>query len=164
MFDFNKLPDIMYFGASKQMSMLKNRVFLTPHIGIASLFIINIDDLFNSFPKGYKTSCNISYRQWDWPNDILAEPLATVNVTHNIAAFASESSKGKSSGYIHAVDVSSVKDRLSLFTTNNPDREVVYNGDEPLIIIKCISHTVRWDFNFCSDNVMKHGIGVAEKT
>ena len=163
MLDFNKLPDIMYFGTSKQMSVLKNRVFLTPHIGIASLFIINTDDLFNSFPKGYKTSCNISYRQWDWPNDLLAEPLAVVNATHNIPAFENLPSKGESSGYIHVVDTSNIKDRLSLFTTNNPDREVIYNGDEPLTIVKCIPHTLQWDFRFCSDDVRKHGIGIAGK-
>ena len=40
MFDFNDLPDIMYFGSSKQITELKIRVFLTPHKGLASLFII----------------------------------------------------------------------------------------------------------------------------
>lgn len=56
MLDYQKLPNIMYFGASKQFHELNGRVFLTPYIGIASLFIINIPDLF---PKGYQIKCNI---------------------------------------------------------------------------------------------------------
>ena len=157
------LPDIMYFGSSKQITELKNRVFLTPHIGIASLFIIDTDDFFRTFPKGYKTSCNISYHQWDYSNDLLEEPLDMVNASHNIVVFENEASKGQSSGYIHVVDISNVKDKLSLFDTNNPDREVIYNGNQPLTIIKCFPHTVNWDFSFSHDNVKRHGVGTAEK-
>ena len=157
------LPNVMYFGASKAMTELKDQVFLTPHIGIASLFIINTDDLFARFPKGYCYHCNISYRQWDYPNDRLAEPLQMVNAFHNIAELASERYEGQSSGTIHAVDISGVKDKLSLFTTNDPDREVVYHGDTPLTVIKHIPNTVRWDFCFCGDDVRKHGLGTVIK-
>ena len=94
----SELPNIMYFGSSKQIHELKNRVFLTPYIGIASLFIIDNSDLF---PKGYSISCNLGYRQWNYSNDLLAEPLKMVNVRHNIVAFENETFKGKSSGYIH---------------------------------------------------------------
>ena len=163
MFDFNELPDIMYFGASKQMSILKGRVFLTPYMGIASLFIIDKNDLFRSFPKGYKTRCNISYRQWGYSNDLLLKPLEIVNAYHNIVVFENESSKGVSCGYIHVVNINNVKDKLSLFDTNNPDREVIYSGEEPLTIINCIPHTVKWDFCFSQEDVKRHGIGIAEK-
>ena len=159
MLNYNELPDIMYFGSSKQFNELKNRVFLTPHIGIASLFIIG-DELF---PEGYAINCNIGYRQWSWSNDLLTEPLQTVNVTHNISAFENETFKGQSSGYIHVVNISNVKDRLSLFVTNDPNREVIYNGEEPLTIIKCIPHSLKWDFSFCQENLKEHGVGTAEK-
>ncbi|MDR0292638.1 MAG: hypothetical protein LBH95_00600 [Oscillospiraceae bacterium] len=154
------LPDTMYFGSAKQIKELRNRVFLTPHIGIASLFIINTGDLF---PKGYICKCNISYRQWTYSNDLLAEPLKTVNALHNIVAFEKETFSGQSSGYIHVVDISKVKDRLSLFDTNDPDREVIYYGEEPLMIMKRIPHTVRWDFTFNRDDVKRFGMGTAEK-
>ncbi len=163
MINVDKLPDTMYFGSSKRFDILKGRVFLTPHIGIASLFIIDINDLFEAYPKGYKTSCNISYRQWSYPNDLLTKPLEEVNVYHNIAAFEKEFGEGKSSGFIHTVDITYVKDKLSLFTTNNPDREVIYNGDEPLTIIECIPHTVKWDFKFNPEDVKLNGVGTAEK-
>jgi hypothetical protein len=160
MLNYNDFPDTMYFGSPKQILELKKKVFLTPHIGIASLFIINDNDLF---PKGYRINCNIGYRQWSYPNDLLAEPLKTANVLHNIAAFKNETFKGQSSGYIHVIDISKIKDKLSLFVTNNPDREVIYNGEEPLVIVKFISHTVQWDCKFSQDEAERHGIGTAEK-
>jgi hypothetical protein len=86
-----------------------------------------------------------------------------VNVLHNIVEFEGETFMGQSSGYIHVVDISKVKGKLSLFDTNDPDREVIYNGEEPLIIIECIPCTVEWDFSFCQDVVKKHGIGTAKK-
>jgi len=158
MLNYNELPDIMYFGATKQILELKSRVFLTPHMGIASLF--TIDGLF---PNGYRINCNIGYRQWNYSNDLLTEPLKTVNVLHNITALKNETFEGQSSGYIHVIDISKVKDKLSLFVTNDPDREVIYNGDTPLNIVKIISHTVKWDFNFSQDEVEKYGVGTIEK-
>jgi len=89
--------------------------------------------------------------------------LKKVNVTHNIPDFENETFEGQSSGYIHVINISKVKDKLSLFVTNNPDREVIYNGEEPLIIVKYIPHTVQWDFNFSQDDVKQFGIGTAEK-
>ena len=163
MFNYNDLPDTMYFGSSRQITELKNKVFLTPYKGIASLFIIDIDDFFRTFPKGYRTSCNVSYKQWGYPNDLLIEPLDEVNAYHNIVFFENESSKGQSSGYIHVIDITNIKNRMSLFTTNNPDREVIYSGDEPLTITQCFPHTVKWDFSFSHDDLRIHGVGTAEK-
>jgi len=162
MMNHDDLPDIMYFGAANQISELKGQVFLTPHIGIASLFIIDTDDLFREF-KGYEISCNLSYRQWSYPNDLLDEPLKKVNVGHNIVDFENRTCSGMSSGYIHVVDVSKVKDKLTLFTTNDPDRELIYSGDEPLPIIQYIPHTLEWDFCFCAEDVKIHGTGTARK-
>ncbi len=159
MINQNDLPDIMYFGSSKPINELKGRVFLTPHIGIASLFIIDIGDLF---PKGYRTRCNLSYRQWNMPNDMLTEPLNMVNIVHNIVFYENKIFKGQSSGYIHAIDITNVKDKLTLFTTNDPDREVVYSGEEPLTIISITPHTLLWELAFHASEARKHGVGVAE--
>lgn len=88
--------------------------------------------------------------------------FTTYNVIHNIADFKHKTFTGISSGYIHVIDISNVKDKLSPFD-NNPDREVIYTGEQPLTIIKYIPHTVQWDFNFSHEEVEKHGIGLAEK-
>ncbi len=160
MLDINNIPDTLYFASSKKISELKDQVFLTPHIGIASLFIIDTNDLF---PKGYEINCNLGYRQWDYPNNLLSEPLKHINVLHNIVSFKNKVFKGYSSGYIYEIDVNQVKENLSLFISNNSDREVIYNGDNALNIIQCIPHTVQWDFTFSEYEVNKHGIGTAEK-
>jgi len=163
MIDHKTLPDTMYFGASKQMSELKGKVFLTPYIGIASLFVIDKNDLFAQFPKGYRRSCNISYRQWNYSNDLLSMPLKMVNATHNITEHKNETFEGQSSGYIHVIDITGVKDKLSLFTTNDQDREVIYNGDEPLVIMERIPITVQWDFKFSEADVKIYGAAIVEK-
>jgi hypothetical protein len=160
MLNNHSLPDTMYFGSPKRISELKNKVFLTPYMGIASMFIIDKENLF---PKGYQTSCNLSYRQWHSLNNLLLEPLKMVNIVHNITAFENDVFEGQSTGYIYVVDITDVKDRLTVFVTNNPDREVIYNGEEPLIITKHILHTLRWDLSYNSDEVKKHGVGVAQK-
>jgi hypothetical protein len=160
MLNQKELPNIMYFGSSKKIGELKNKVFLTPLIGIASLFVICDNDLF---PKGYNVNCNLGYQQWSFSNNLLTEPLKIVNVLHNIVAFENETFEGQSSGYIHVIDINNVKDKLSLFVTNDPDREVIYNGEEPLTIIKIIPHTVQWNFSFNENEVNSHGVGTAEK-
>ena len=86
----------------------------------------------------------------------------TVNATHNIEAFKGEPSQGKPKGCIHVVDVSNVKDRLPLFTSNNPGREVIYNGEKPPPILEIIPHALFWDFKFCRENTEKYGFGAAE--
>ena len=155
-----ELPDIMYFGASNPKSELKDTVFLTPHMGIASLFVIDVDDLF---PEGYAVNCNLSYRQWHFPNHMLMKPLDEVNVLHNIPAFEHTVLSGVSNGYIHTIDIRKHKEKLTLFETNDPDREVVYHGGEPLTILACTPCTVRWDFSFSPAEVKKHGAGSAIK-
>lgn len=52
---------------------------------------------------------------------------------------------------------------MSLFVTNDPDREVIYMGEKPLNIISCISHTIEWTLNFSQAEVEKNGVGTAEK-
>ena len=161
MFDSMKLPNIMYFGASKRMDELKGQVFLTPHLGIAALFIIDVDDLF---PKGYETQCNLSYDQWDFPNELLEKLPERVNVRHNMVEFEDAIFKGEARGYIHKVDISRVKDKLSLFETSNPDREVIYHGDEPLPILEIIPCALEWDFTFSAAAVKKFGAGIVKRT
>jgi len=148
------LPDTMYFGAPRWVGELKNRVFLTPYMGIASLFIIDKNDLL-----AFAGNCsfNLGYRQWYCPNDQLKEPLKVVNMIHNIKELENEVFTGRSCGYIYEVDIHNVKDKLSQFVTNDPGREVIYTGEEPLPIVKCTPHSLRWDFRFDPEEAGKHG-------
>lgn len=147
----------MYFGTPNEIKELKGRVFLTPHIGIASLFIINKEELPIE-SRGY--SFNIGYRQWLFPNEKLQKPLSAVNMIHNIRELSDQVLTGQSKGYIYAIDINDIKDELSLFVTNDPDREVIYNGGKPLKIMECITHTLDWDFTFDQEEENKHGLAV----
>lgn len=156
MFDFNLLPNIMYFGASKEYKELKGQVFLTPYLGIASLFIIDTSDLF---PKGYDVMCNLDYEEWYYDKRLLLNPLINTTVTHNISEWKNEIFTGHYSGYIHVIDISHIKDKIALYNTNDPEREVVYNGDISLKIIDVIPHTINWSFKYSIDNFIKNGFG-----
>lgn len=145
----------MYFASPNEIKELKGRVFLTPHIGIASLFIINKEEL-PAESRGY--SFNIGYRQWSFPNEKLQQALSTVNMIHNIRELSKQVLTGQSKGYIYKIDVNDIKDELSLFVTNDPDREVIYNGEKPLKIMDCITHTLDWDFTFDQEEENKYGL------
>lgn len=147
----------MYFGSPNEIKELKKRVFLTPHMGIASLFIINKEELPME-SKGY--NFNIGYRQWMFPNEKLQKPLSNVNMIHNIRELSDRVLTGQSKGYIYTIDVNDIKEKLSLFVTNDPDREVIYNGEKTLKIIDCITHTLNWDFVFDQEEENKHGLAV----
>jgi len=137
---FNKkIPDIMYFGSDKRVSDLRGRVFLSPHIGIASMFIIPKGSIKSL--KGY--SYNKEYEEWNYPNSKLQQPLSSVNIRHNVPNIKKEET-GESSGYIYKINVSKVKDKLRPFVTNNMDREVIYEASEPLEIIEVIPHRLKW--------------------
>lgn len=148
------LPDIMYFGSPKQMNELSGRVFLTPHMGIASLFTIDIGNL-RKLTMDY--SYNVGYLQWHYPDSKLQKLLDMVNMTHNIRELQDNVYSGESSGFIHAVNMTRYKDRITLFVTNDSNREVIYNGIESLDIISVTPHRLHWDFRFDEGEVEKHG-------
>ncbi len=148
------LPDIMYFGSPRQVNELSGRVFLTPHMGIASLFTIDLGNL-RKFTMDY--SYNVGYLQWHYPDSKLQKLLDMVNMTHNIRELQDNVYSGESSGFIHAVNMTRYKDRITLFVTNDSNREVIYNGIESLDIISVTPHRLHWDFSFDEAEVEKHG-------
>lgn len=161
------LPDKLYFSSSVKMDKLTGRVFLTPHIGIASLFIVNLKPVMRDYFAKYadheltKFNYNSGYEEWNWDNDKLQKPLDMIHINHNVPEYT-QVETGSSSGFIHVVDISSVKDQLKTFVTNNPDREVIYEGNETLPIIEVIPHTVNWEINYNESNTIEHGKGFVE--
>lgn len=161
------LPDKLYFASSVKMDKLTGRVFLTPHIGIASLFIVNLKPVMRDYFAKYadheltKFNYNSGYEEWNWDNDKLQKPLDMIHINHNVPEYT-QVETGSSSGFIHVVDISSVKDQLKTFVTNNPDREVIYEGNETLPIIEVIPHTVNWEINYNESNTIEHGKGFVE--
>lgn len=153
-----KLPDKVYHGSPNRIFEIKEGSFLTPHIGIASIFIVDKKDLSHytrSIP-----SYNIGYEQWDWNDEQLQSPLEYLNITHNIQKL-DKTYYGKSSGFIYEIDISKVKDKFKTFVTNDENREIIYTGKEPLKISKAIKHSIKWDFKFSQKDADVFGIAEA---
>ena len=169
-YSMNNLPDKMYFGSKNKLTQLKEeKLFLSPYIGIASIFIVDRNNIIREmmkeqlgeYPKHY--TGNIGYKEWDsLSNDELKEPLKFVHMTHNYIDLKGKKT-GESKGYIYEIDISNIKDKLKLFVTKNANREVIYTGKEPLIPNRIIHHTIKWSIEFDEDNYNKHGKGIFEK-
>ncbi len=151
------VPNVLYFGSARRHDQLSGRVFLTPYKGIASLFCLDVDVLA-PYIEGYL--CNLDYPAWYWPNEKLQNPLPHVQIVHNIAENAGMRGTGTAKGYIHAVNVRPVKHLLTLFATNDPDREVIYEGAEPLDILSAPPHEFTWEISFDPAALERHGPAV----
>lgn len=159
--DINDIPDKMYFGTSKPISgktigcITPRGLFLSPSIAIASIFIIDrskeAKKYFNTIlsknnREMFKNSYNIEYEEWDSAVD-QQKPLSMVHMYHNIPEFK-EKMSGTSVGYIYQVDVSSIKNDLQTYITDDSKREVVYRGTENLPITGSIKHRVNWELTY----------------
>lgn len=170
-YDIKSLPDQLYFSSpneikGKTISAKSPRgLFLSPYIGISSIFIIDrhriVKDYFNEIlsknnREVYRSSYNIEYAEWDLPDNKLTRPLSKVHLFHNVPNF-NEIRTGTATGYIYAINVSSVKDELEVFgPTNDPNREIIYKGSERLPIKKVIEHTLQYEITYRSNG--KHGV------
>lgn len=157
-FNSNTLPNIMYFSSSHKIDELKGRVFLSPLIGISSMFIVDKKDIKSIM----NSSCNVGYLEWDYPDNKLKEPLKFVHITHTLKE-RTNIEKGESSGYIYKIDISEVKNKMSLFVTKDPKREIIYNGEEPLNIIEVIPWKLKWTCQYDQKNVDEHGYGTIKE-
>ena len=161
---FKELPDVLYFASSAKYNVLRgDRLFLSSHIGIASLFTVR-DFAKQSLiqwaeehlgHKPYKMDYNLGYLEWS--SDSKDEPFNTIHIRHNIPGVR-DVLKGVSTGYIHIVDTSSLKGRLQSFGNSDVLDDVVYTGSD-IRPIKVIQHTARWELKFDPYEVKVHGIG-----
>lgn len=161
-YTMQSLPNVLYFASKEKKEKLSGKkLFLTPYKGIASLFIAS-EYMNESLRKWVKNktgksrpriSCNISYDEWSYDNYKVNRPLSVIHANHNIPEIT-DTISGTASGYIHSVDVSKVKDKLKVFSTNDPNREVVYSGED-LVPVDVIQHNVKWELKFSKEN-MEH--------
>lgn len=163
-YTINNLPDTMYFSSPFKIDELKGRVFLSPHIGISSLFLIDRFNIIRNYAKRVigdtviGVNCNMGYDEWGLPGSQLDSPLDMVHMRHNVKELTGVET-GTSSGYIYTIDVSRVKNSLTPHGNNSVDREVIYNGQEPLNIVSIQHHTVAWEMRFSEEEVKYHGNG-----
>lgn len=167
-YTMDNLPNILYFSSPVKVNELKGKVFLTPHIGISSIFIVDRFNILRNYAskilavKQLSINANIEYDEWRYPNHKLMKPLSLIHMTHNIKDLPGIAT-GTSSGYIYTVDISNIsKTQLSMFVTMDPDREIIYNGDVPLKIINVQEHTANWELRFDPGNAASHGVGTVK--
>lgn len=164
------LPKIMFFGSKNKHTTVKNdKVFLTPYMGIASIFIVDISkELAEEFKKetgAYPTklSCNSSTKEWnEMEGPDLVRPLKKIHIYHNIKSLAGKTITGTSKGFIHCIDISGIRDELKLYTTKDPDREVYYDGGKSLKPIEIIAVRVKWEMTYSEEKAKAHGEGFIE--
>jgi hypothetical protein len=150
------LPNIMYFGTSLLLPELKGKIYLTPYMGIASLFIHD-RKLFKEY------SSTRGYIEWNWSNDKLQNPLNSIHIIHNVKEYQHTMS-GRVKGYIYKIDVTDIKEKLNLVPyTKDPDREVTYDENQLVKIIDIVPHTIKWYANFSQEYADNFGYGSLRK-
>ena len=158
------IPDIMYFSSPSDIKTeyisaeATGQVFMSPWIGISSLFIIdrfrNAGAYFRKILSEHNlellsSAYNIDYDEWWLEDSELGHPLKEAHMRHNIEAFAHVPPlRSVSSGYIYKLDVSGIKEELKLYVTEDADRELVYTGKEKIPVTEKIPHTIRWELSY----------------
>lgn len=159
-----QIPDIMYFSSPADIKTeyisaeATGQVFMSPWIGISSLFII---DRFRDAGAYFRkillehnlellsSSYNIDYDEWWLEDSKLSRPLKEAHLRHNIEAFAHAAPlHAISSGFIYKLDVSGIKEELKLYVTQDADRELVYTGKEKIPVTEKIPHTIHWELSY----------------
>ncbi|HBA46254.1 MAG TPA: hypothetical protein DCZ91_00315 [Lachnospiraceae bacterium] len=158
------IPDIMYFSSPQDIDTgylsadITGQVFMSPWIGISSLFVIDrFQDAGAYFQKILSehnlqllsSHYNIDYDEWLLSDALLDRPLKEAHLRHNIEAFAHVPPlRSVSSGYIYKLDVSGIREELKLYVTEDADRELVYTGKERIPVIEKIPHTIQWELSY----------------
>lgn len=163
-----RIPDSMYFSSPKDIKTeylsaeVTGQVFMSPWIGISSLFIIDrhreVRDYFRKALLSRRmellsSNYNIDYDEWEIQEpDRLGCPFREAHLRHNVEAFAHvQPLRSLSSGFIYKLDVSGIKEELQLYVTQDADRELVYTGKEKIPIIDKNPHTIRWELSYRED-------------
>ena len=159
-----QIPDVMYFSAPWDIKAeylsaeMTGQVFMSPWIGISSLFVI---DRFREVGTYFERTLlehnmelvsskyNIDYDEWYSDSDRLTLPLKEAHLRHNVEAFRHVAPlQSISSGSIYKLDVSGIKEELQLYVTQDADRELVYSGKEKIPVMEKISHTIHWELSY----------------
>lgn len=85
--------------------------------------------------------------------------MKKVHINHNYIQLNDIVRTGASKGFIYEINTNDVVNDLELFITNDPDREVIYTGNNILTPTNIIPHTIEWNIRFDINNVKKHGVG-----
>lgn len=147
--DISKIPDILYFGSNRKLTKIGGKTYLSPYIGIASIFIFQRKD-FKILRN--KKKFNLDFLEWSLPNSKLTKPLDTVHIIHNVKEIKTVE-HGISYGYIYTIDARNIKHKLQLDRySKDYEREFIFTGyNEWLTILNIQEHKIKWSLKFGYD-------------
>ena len=151
----NDLTELKGYGRASQY---KNSIFLSPLKGIASIFIINKQDLYGEENHGYR-SIYWSYDVWRQDVSKLNTIPKHITVYHNAKTF--KETHGESTGYLYSIKLTDdVKSKLKTLGGGDTKRECRYVGDEPLKYTAKQKITVTLETKFDPSMVKQFGPAV----
>ena len=145
----------LYFGYYKKIDKITTNTHLTSLIGIANIFIINKDDLYQNLNKFY-TYINFEYDLFNKSPDILKEKQPKVKIFTNAKDWIK--TNGNSVGFIHKIKLTDyIKNNLKIIANTDIRYEVIYTGKKELPIDSVIKSNIEWSCNYSKDQVAKYG-------
>lgn len=150
--------DLTELKGHERASQYKNSVFLSPLKGIASIFVIDKQDLYGEENHGYR-SIHWSYDVWKKDISKLNTIPDHIVVYHNAKSF--NETHGESTGYLYTVKLTDeIRAKLKTFGSEDTTRECRYVGDEPLHYTSKQKITVTWETKFDPKMVKQFGPAV----
>lgn len=162
---YEKIPvkdksfDKLYFGSPKKYGNcieLNGPLFVSPYIGIASIFIWNDMDIQKHVPKG---TYNLQYEEWMHASeDELNKPFKDVHVY--VEGYPElEPYEIENTGYIHVIDGHEYADRLCRYKWMADDLEYLIDdtAQNEVHVSKVIKCTVRYHISGKATNNPKLG-------
>ena len=150
--------DLTELKGHERASQYKNSVFLSPLKGIASIFVIDKQDLYGEENHGYR-SIHWSYDVWKKDISKLNTIPDHIVVYHNAKSF--NETHGESTGYLYTVKLTDeIRAKLKTFGNEDTTRECRYVGDEPLHYTSKQKITVTWETKFDPKMVKQFGPAV----
>ena len=146
--------EYLYFGSSIKHSVISANKFLTLLPGIASIFVINKNDLYQGINK-YYNFINFEYDLWNKSINFLKEKQSKVKIYNNAKDWIK--TKGVSEGYIHKIKLTDyIRNNLKVYNNSDVRYEIVYTGKKEIKVDSVIKHKIEWTCEFSEDCIAKY--------
>lgn len=151
----NLLGDFLYFGCSEKQDKIFSNKHLTSLIGIANIFIIDKNDLYQNYNKIYN-SINFGYDLWN------KSPKFLKNIQHKVKIYNNAKdwieTNGKSYGFIHRIKLTDyIKNNLRLINDSDIRYEVLYIGKKEIEVDFIKKSSIEWTCIYSPDMIAKYG-------
>lgn len=149
----NNFPfDTIYFGSSYKISKNKTfkpkskMLFVSPYIGIASLFVVNHELYSDNSPEGFEIT-NIDRHEYHTPINKL-KSQDKFEYIHATVRGGGHSAPGSISfnppkGYIYSIDVSKYKDKIYCYPQHEKEGKMFLICDDNIRFDDRLEHTVK---------------------